>query len=411
MPPEPGLGDDFSRAAFGTGSPAEMSTQPSGMVNLAGAAWHGLKDLASRAMGAAVQYGEDGTYNPAPFVESALTSMGGPLVGAGVGAKAGEAVLGSGPIRTFHSSPHDFDKFDLSKLRTGQGANSYGPGTYLAENPAVSGQGGQYWQEFMRHPSFDRADREAADFLALHNFDRQKAAQQTRAQLERAAAGRPLSVEQAEFEQVVKLLESGKPVGPRTYEVNINAQPEQFLQWDKPVSQQGVWDRIHPEVRNSIDDTFDYRNMNAMSDALDDYTGRELYQALKHPDIHEALPPELPGSSWFTGSTDEAAHTMAYLRSLDVPGIRYADGHTRQLLRDIENANKTHALMVSGRQKDFGAWNEEAARLQAQPQTYNYVVNDPGILDIVKKYGIPGSLGAGLADRVMPQPTQTEQGM
>ena len=34
------------------------------------------------------------------------------------------------------------------------------------------------------------------------------------------------------------LLASGKPVGPRTYEVNINADPAHFLDWDKPLSAQ-----------------------------------------------------------------------------------------------------------------------------------------------------------------------------
>ena len=34
----------------------------------------------------------------------------------------GEAVVGAGPIRAYHSSPHDFDRFDLSKIGTGEGA-------------------------------------------------------------------------------------------------------------------------------------------------------------------------------------------------------------------------------------------------------------------------------------------------
>ena len=49
-------------------------------------------------------------------------------------------------IRAYHGSPHDFDAFDLSKIGTGEGAQVYGHGLYFAENPAVSGQGGQYWQ-------------------------------------------------------------------------------------------------------------------------------------------------------------------------------------------------------------------------------------------------------------------------
>ena len=47
-------------------------------------------------------------------------------------------------IHVYHSSPHDFDKFDLAKIGTGEGAQMYGHGIYAAENPAVSGQGGQY---------------------------------------------------------------------------------------------------------------------------------------------------------------------------------------------------------------------------------------------------------------------------
>src|SRR5215471_20243846 len=57
-------------------------------------------------------------------------------------------------IRAYHSSPHDFDRFDMSKIGTGEGAQVYGQGLYFAENPAVSGQGGRYWQQFLRN-NFD----------------------------------------------------------------------------------------------------------------------------------------------------------------------------------------------------------------------------------------------------------------
>src|SRR5207342_2800679 len=78
----------------------------------------------------------------------ALNTMGTGAV-AGVPMRAGEAVLGSGvvrPIRAYHSSPHDFEKFDASKIGTGEGAQVYGHGIYFAENPKVSGQGGEYWK-------------------------------------------------------------------------------------------------------------------------------------------------------------------------------------------------------------------------------------------------------------------------
>lgn len=44
------------------------------------------------------------------------------------------------PIRAYHSSPYDFDKFDMSKIGVGQGSQAQGHGLYFAENKEV-GQG------------------------------------------------------------------------------------------------------------------------------------------------------------------------------------------------------------------------------------------------------------------------------
>lgn len=40
----------------------------------------------------------------------------------------------------WHGSPHTFDKFDLSKIGTGEGAQAYGHGLYFAESPDVAKQ-------------------------------------------------------------------------------------------------------------------------------------------------------------------------------------------------------------------------------------------------------------------------------
>jgi hypothetical protein len=110
---------------------------------------------------------------------------------------------------------------------------------------------------------------------------------------------------------------------------------------------------------------------------------------------------------------DIGGEAMDVLRQGGIPGVRYADQGTRQLLSDIEAAQKAQTQMSSGGRKDWGAWGEEIERLKAQPQTYNYVVNDPNILDITKKYVAPAvgvGLGASLADSVMSQ-QPTQQGM
>ncbi len=42
------------------------------------------------------------------------------------------------PIKAFHGSPHKFDRFDMSKIGTGEGAQVYGHGLYFAESPDVA---------------------------------------------------------------------------------------------------------------------------------------------------------------------------------------------------------------------------------------------------------------------------------
>jgi hypothetical protein len=47
----------------------------------------------------------------------------------------GEDVGPQMAIKAYHGSPHKFDKFDLSKIGTGEGAQAYGHGFYFAEDP------------------------------------------------------------------------------------------------------------------------------------------------------------------------------------------------------------------------------------------------------------------------------------
>lgn len=51
-------------------------------------------------------------------------------------------------IRAFHGSPHDFDRFDLSRIGNGEGVQAFGHGFYFAESPAVA----KWYQEKLRRP-------------------------------------------------------------------------------------------------------------------------------------------------------------------------------------------------------------------------------------------------------------------
>ena len=156
------------------------------------------------------------------------------------GMDAGLSFSGGGlatkPIRAYHSSPHDFDRFDLSKIGTGEGAQVYGHGLYFAENPAVSGQGGQYWQQFLGKFG-GTPEGDAARELMKAKFDRAKASDYLGRDLrsmEELGLGKDFP-DYAQKQQAIEMLKSGQPVGPRTYEVNINADPAHFLDWDKTI--------------------------------------------------------------------------------------------------------------------------------------------------------------------------------
>lgn len=50
-------------------------------------------------------------------------------------------VLEHGPssmVDAYHGSPHDFDRFDITKIGTGEGAQVYGHGLYFADNPQIA---------------------------------------------------------------------------------------------------------------------------------------------------------------------------------------------------------------------------------------------------------------------------------
>jgi len=72
------------------------------------------------------------------------TSSGATLTGAAMASLiplAGVLKMGQGEqaavkgIKAYHGSPHDFDKFSMQKIGTGEGAQAYGHGLYFAENP------------------------------------------------------------------------------------------------------------------------------------------------------------------------------------------------------------------------------------------------------------------------------------
>jgi hypothetical protein len=287
-----------------------------------------------------------------------------------MGARDAIAKLLTG-IKAFHSSPHDFDRFDLSKIGTGEGAQVYGHGLYFAENPAVSGQGGQYWNQFAN--KFRGPESSAANIMKINNFDRDAAIEHARRALAKEeealrvgqyVPGNPdtaMSAEQmswhpaliAEQQEVLRMLESGQPVGPRTYEVNIKADPAQFLDWDKPLRTQSPQVQEAARLLNVPPGTQNYYE----GIGLRPTTGKEAYRYV----------------------SDDPVRATQMLNEAGVPGIKYLDEGSR-------NARPALTTTPAG----------DVISSAYPPPTSNYVVFDPGIVDIMKKYGVVGASAGAL---------------
>lgn len=292
---------------------------------------------------------------------------------------SGLAMIGM-PITAYHGSPHDFDKFSMDKIGTGEGAQAYGHGLYFAENEGVA----KSYRDALRPSGMDvtaggrtfnyssSAPMNHPEIKALSGQLRSDAPEWlkdsvARTALGRAVAGTPPKMSfrdeaidravgphvspaarakaEAAIDQITadnaEILSGISAKAPgHMYEVNINANPEDFLDWDRPLSEQSE------KVRGAA----------AALDVPNAHRPHVTGSAAYH---HLAAAPIDAGIS-SRGRNDLAADA---LREAGIPGIRYLDQGSR------------------------GAG--EGSR--------NYVVFNDALIDIIRKYGLAAAVGAGAA--------------
>lgn len=147
-------------------------------------------------------------------------------------------------MMAYHGTPHKIlDKFDISKVGTGEGAQAYGHGMYFAENPAVakeyqtalsrkSPEAVKYMNELSK--SEDKASQVAA--TTLQNFDHpNQAIDELKANLKNKNTPKEyVSI----YESAIKKLEN-TPASGNLYKVDIpDEHIPNMLDWDKPLAQQ-----------------------------------------------------------------------------------------------------------------------------------------------------------------------------
>lgn len=259
----------------------------------------------------------------------------------------------------YHGSPHDFEKFDISKIGTGEGAQAYGRGLYFAEREGVARSyrdaltegtvkvGNRYIPTAESLKGASPRYLEVYDNLTLAekllsdyngNFDRAIRDALELAKITRAKPNDPwLKTPAEQYEaaaaqlQQMRTGEWAEPHKGRMYEVRINADPEQFLDWDKPLAQQ-------PATVRQVLEKFD-------------------------PAVEHYNTPDQPISKWRETMGSKDARVESALRDAGIPGIRYKD----QMSRGTDGG------------------------------TYNYVVFDDALIEILRKYGLIPPVAAGAA--------------
>lgn len=233
--------------------------------------------------------------------------------GGTVGKEEGGALGEDDGITAYHSSPHDFDQFDISKLGTGEGNQSYGPGLYFAENPKVSDRGGQYWNQFMNRGRMT-PEKKAAFALNMAGWDRDKAVDRLQKNFEfhtdRAIPGKygngPVDEEgnrllAQETQEAIDHVRSGKILGPRTYKVKLNVKPHELIDWDEPLSEQ------HP-------------NIQAVLGSSHETAGSKLSRVNRNPNYRGDI---------LGKDTATLQELYDHFRSKGIKGIRYNDAGSR----------------------------------------------------------------------------------
>lgn len=228
---------------------------------------------------------------------------------------AGMAPLG---LTVWHGSPHKFSKFDMSKIGTGEGAQAYGHGLYMAESPAVARE---YQLALGNKPSAvdDFAGFEAQAAIAKNNGNAKKAIQwlESRKKITDDAKGflMPGAYEKqiADYDEAIRRISSGevsKNAGSM-YKVDIPDEAvARFLDWDKPLSQQA------PEVQALAKEyglPVSEPGRSLYSVATEQAAYKNGASPASHPDVFKAAYPQ-------------AANI---LRERGLPGIRYLDGGSR----------------------------------------------------------------------------------
>jgi len=341
---------------------------------------------------------------------TAQKATSGPL---GAGEVIGEMVSpmrGKGPmaeIDVYHGSPHRFEEFDASKIGTGEGAQAYGHGIYLAENPEIA-------RDYQVRLSYDPEKMKIGgkQINAVYN------------QLQETAARMPPARAAAEYEKLdlIERLMMNNPVdevektaaelSPATqkwfatqvkpsfetygsfYKADLPDEiVDRMLDWDKPLNEQ-------PEaVRQALLKLGDENSlMTAHPQKLWDFRGMIKDPNVTGQQIHSAY------EDLFK-SRNVAGRMM---QKAGIPGIRYLDagsrGQSGSATRNFvvfPGEEKKVSILERDGKKLASALKATAAQKQDVEVNLYPVRNQPNVMYLSKIEVPQGQRGQGIGSSVM----------
>ncbi len=251
----------------------------------------------------------------------------------------------------YHGSPHKFDKFDMSKIGTGEGAQAYGHGLYFAESPGVA----QSYANKLGLEAKDISGRTFTfndlassrlqhlpdeDYLAIRGVLQSDGYDDWIEKAQSFIDSRGGSIDYKTREAAKKLL--GAKYLPETsksnlYKVDIPDESiPRMLDWDKPLSEQG------PEVLNAIQRAAELRAKQtggAFAPIDMSQKGSDVIPTLGEGRLKQA---GIPGIRYLDGMSRGQGGTSNFVLFDDqLPRILEVNGQPTGLLSYADEAKKT----------------------------------------------------------------------
>jgi len=213
------------------------------------------------------------------------------------------------PMDVYHGSPYKFDKFDASKIGSGEGAQAYGHGIYTAELPGVA----QVYKDTLAYKAFDVAPEAEKLGLKLNagargEFIRQAAVNKSPEAKAKSLQNANIAARDLPKEKLAKLFKAYEEQGGgNLYKVDLpDEQIAKMLDWDKPLNEQSPY--VQAAIKASDHPMMKYWAKKSVENSA--YNGADLLTRL-------------------AGEKSDRVNASELLRQAGIPGIKYLDATSR----------------------------------------------------------------------------------